>query len=595
MSPSPGDILRVRLDASTAHATRDAAPDASDAYGAPGAYGASGFPGGRGRAVLELLPKAHLPLDHPDMPLCLFGGPLSGTAAPLCGRSVAAAISPLTGTVFDAQLGGRLAFELAKSHLAGLVVTGRAAVPSGLVIEDGRARLTPCPEAAGLTTYELALGLRRPGALLCVGPAAFAGSPLAGIVTGRPGRVSRGGLGLCLAAKNLVYVAVSGSGRVSVADPAGFFAARADLLRLTAASPALSGAHGLSRYGTAALTDLTDSLCMTPTRNFRDTRFPGHMAVNAPALLREYAPRRAGCRACHLPCGRVAADGTPLPGMDALSHFTALAGNPDLKTAVAANARCVAMGLDPVSAASALACHAEISGEPLPPDRLLALVDDMGHGRGLGRELARGAAAYARDAGRPEAAMAVKDLELAAYDPRGAYGLALSYAVSTRGGCHLRAFCIGHEVLRKPVATDRFDFAGKARILFQAENALAAMDSLVACPYLALAASLEELAPVLCAVTGCAADPGEMARAGERVVYAERIINARRGFTAKQDDLPQRFFAEPGTPGEDFFVPPIDRAAFLAARAAYYRLRGLTPDGLPRADSARELGLPWTA
>ncbi|NDY57764.1 aldehyde ferredoxin oxidoreductase [Desulfovibrio sulfodismutans] len=582
MSVSPGDILRVRLEATTAHPERTANPSAS------------GFPGGRGRAVMELLPYAHLPFDHPDMPLCLFGGPLSGTTVPLCGRSIVAAISPLTGTVFDAQAGGRLAFALAGSGLAGVVVAGRADVPSGLEIVDGQAVLRPCPDWTALGATDIAARLRFPGEVLRTGPAAWTGAALAGVVAGRPGHVLRGGLGLCLAAKNLVYVAVSGSRAVHVADAAGLSLARADLMRLTAASPALAGAHGLSRFGTAALMDLTDSLGMTPTQNFRATRFPGQKAVNAPALARGYAPRRTGCRACHLPCGRMAADGTPLPDLDALSHFTALVDNPDLKTAVAANARCIDLGLDPVSAASVLACHAEISGEPLSPSRLLALVDDMGHGRGLGRELARGAAAYARGAGLPGAAMAVKGLELGAFDPRGAYGLALSYAVSTRGGCHLRAFGISHEVLRKPVATDRFDFAGKARILFQAENVLAALDSLVACPYLTLAASLEELAPALCAATGHPADPGEMARAGERVVYAERIINARRGFAVDQDDLPARFFTEPGTPGEDFAVPPIDRAAFLAARAAYYRIRGLTAAGLPRADTARELGLAWT-
>lgn len=581
MRDSPGDILRVRLDAPGAYAERHAAPSGS------------GFPGGRGRAVMELLPHATLPFDHPDMPLCLCGGPLSGTTVPFCGRSILAAISPLTGTVFDAQAGGRLAFELARSGLAGVVIAGRADAPSGLEIVDGRAILRPCPDWTSLWTTDIAARLRFPGEVLRVGPAAWSGAALAGVAVGRPGHVLRGGLGLCLAAKNLVYVAVSGSGAVPVAHAAGLARARADLMRLASASPALAGAHGISRYGTAALMDLTDSLCMTPTHNFRATRFPGQKAVNAPALARRYAPRRTGCRACHLPCGRMAADGTPLPDMDALSHFTALVGNPDLTTAVAANARCLELGLDPVSAASALACHAEISGESPPPLPLLDLLDDMGRGRGLGRELATGAAALALSAGRPEAAMAVKGLELPAYDPRGAYGLALSYAVSTRGGCHLRAFCIGHEVLRKPVATNRFDFAGKARILFQAENALAALDSLVACPFLALAASLEELAPALCAVTGHPADPGEMARAGERVVYAERILNARRGFAVDQDDLPGRFFSEPGTPGEDFSVPPIDRAAFLAARAAYYRLRGLTPDGLPLAGTARELGLPW--
>ena len=61
--------------------------------------------------------------------------------------------------------------------------------------------------------------------------------------------------------------------------------------------------------------------------------------------------------------------------------------------------------------------------------------------------------------------MSVKGLELPAYDPRGAYGMALAYCTSNRGGCHLRAYPISHEILRKPVATDRFSFDGKARII----------------------------------------------------------------------------------------------------------------------------------
>jgi len=583
MTARPGAILRVHLAPCGPRAARAPHPDPS------------GLPGGRGLAAMELSPHASLPFDHPDMPFCLFAGPLSGTATPLCGLAAAATVSPLTDTFFDAQIGGRLAFELAKSGLAGLVVTGRADAPSGLVVEDGDVRLIPCPEAAALTTSELAARLRFPGALLRVGPAAWTGSALAGIVADLPARATPGGLGLILAAKNLAFVAVRGSGRVPVADPGAFAAARADILRLTAASPALAGAHGIGRFGTAALMDLTDSRSMTPTANFRSTRFSGQKSVNAPALARLFAPRRTGCRACHLPCGRQDAHGRPLPDIDALSHFTALVDNFDPGAAVAANALCLDLGLDPAATASVLACHAEVTGARPGPSRLLALIDDTGRGLGLGRLLAMGPAAYARAAGHPEAAMAVKGLPLPAFDPRGGCGLALSLAVSTRGGCHLRAFSIGHEVLRKPVATDRFDFAGKARIIFQSENVLAAMDSLVACPYLALAASLEELAAAVTAVAGHAVSPADLARVGERTVYAERMLNARRGFTAANDDLQQRFFTQPGAAGEDFAVPPLDRAAFLAARAAYYRIRGLSPDGLPQAEKARELGLPWTA
>ncbi len=582
MRVTPGAILRVHLGPRGIEAATVPHPSPS------------GFPGGRGLAVMELFHRAHLPFDDPDMPLCLAAGPLAGVMAPLCGRAVIASVSPLTHTAFDAQAGGRLALELARCGLSGVTVTGRAAEPSGLVIVDGRATLRPCPALAGLSTSEVSSRLAFPGEVLRVGPAAASGAALAAVVATRHGETLRGGLGLSFAAKNLVYVAVRGTRPVPVADPARLAAAREDVLRLVAASPALSGGHGFARFGTAALFDLTDSLCMTPTRNFRATRFPAEKKVNAPALAALFAPRRAGCRACPVPCGKIARDGRPLPGIDALSHLTALVDNPDPRLAVAANALCADLGLDPVSAASALACHAEIAGGDIRPDRLPGLLEDMAHGRGLGRELAMGAAAHARSLGRPEAAMTVKSLELPAFDPRGACGLALSYAVSTRGGCAYRAFSIGHEVLRKPVATDRFSFAGKARMTAQSENALAALESLSACPFALLAASLEEYAPLLSAATGIETSAGELARVGEKVVLAERIINARRGVLAAADDLPARFFTEPGTPGEDFATPALDRQAFLAARAAYYRIRGLTPDGAPDPETAREPGLPWT-
>ena len=98
--------------------------------------------------------------------------------------------------------------------------------------------------------------------------------------------------------------------------------------------------------------------------------------------------------------------------------------------------------------------------------------------------------------------MSVKGQELPAYDPRGAYGMALAYAVSTRGGCHLRAYPISHEILRKPVATDRFTFSGKARIIKIAEDLNAVVDSLTACKFVFFAATLEEYAMALTAVTG---------------------------------------------------------------------------------------------
>lgn len=172
--------------------------------------------------------------------------------------------------------------------------------------------------------------------------------------------------------------------------------------------------------------------------------------------------------------------------------------------------------------------------------------------------------------------------------------MALAYATSTRGGCHLRAYPISHEILRKPVATNRFTFSGKARIIKIAEDMLSAVDSLTACKFIFFAATLEEYAGAYAAVTGVETTAQDLLRIGERIYYNERIMNAMNGFAAKDDDLPPRFFQEPGSGGSGINVPPINRADFLGARSNYYRIRGLDENGMPLKEKAEALGLPWT-
>jgi aldehyde:ferredoxin oxidoreductase len=180
---------------------------------------------------------------------------------------------------------------------------------------------------------------------------------------------------------------------------------------------------------------------------------------------------------------------------------------------------------------------------------------------------------------------------LPGYDPRGALGMALAYATSTRGGCHLRAYPISHEILRKPVATDRFSFEGKARIIKISEDVNAVIDSLTACKFIFFGSSLEEYAQALSAVTGVDHSANDLARIGERIYYQERIMNATVGFDIEDDDLPLRFFEEGGTDGPGFSVPPIDRAAFERTRRSYYKVRGLDERGHPTAEKIGALGL----
>ena len=445
----------------------------------------------------------------------------------------------------------------------------------------------------GMTTNRVKDQLGDKGSTLCIGPAAENGVRFSCISIDGHYLAGRNGLGLVCAAKNLKYVTVRGTGQTLVKDPGELKIAREDIFRLVAASPILFGELGITHYGTGALYDLMDTRHMMPTDNFRKTQFDSAGSMNPFAYKKKYGTARTGCRGCHILCKKQTDDGRAIPEFETMSHFSALLGNEDIETVVEANRLCNELGMDTISAAATLACHSEITGERISGDRVLELLTAIGTGTAEGALLKEGSAVYAAALGKPQISISVKGQELAAYDPRGAYGMALAYATSTRGACHLRAYPIGHEILRKPVATDRFSFSGKARIIKIAEDMNAVVDSLTACKFVFLSASLEEYARAYTAVTGEASSAQDLLAAGERIYYHDRIMNALNGFDASSDDLPERFFSQPGTGGAGFEVPPLNRAEFLETRAKYYRIRGLDANGLPTRETADRLGLEW--
>lgn len=551
------------------------------------------FVGGKGLAGYYLSDHITKSFDHPEMPILLFTGPLVGTASPTSGRMTIMSRSPLTGTVGDASVGGNLGTGLKRAGLDGVLITGQSSAWVGVEIRDDAVTFTDARQMCGEPIPKSAERLADSGAHLIIGPAAENGVRFASVMIDKHFTAGRSGLGLSFAAKRLKYLAVKGTGKVAVHDENGLKKARDDIRRLIAASPVLLGEHGISNLGTAALYDLMHARRMMPTNNFAGTFFPPAPELGAHRLKKRYHPKKAGCRGCHILCKKRTKEGEHLPEFETLSHFTALLENDDLDLACAANTLCNDLGMDTISAAATLSCHRELSGEKMRPDKLLSTLQDIAFGRGIGAELKMGSLYYATRHGRRELSMSVKGQELPAYDPRGAYGMALAYATSTRGGCHLRAYPISHEILRKPVVTDRFSFSGKARIIKIAEDANAIIDSLTACKFVFFACSLEEYACAFQAVTGVATTANDLSRIGERIYYHERMMNSLNGFDADDDDLPPRFFGEPGTDGPSFKTPVIDRTEFLKCREKYYKIRGLSRSGKPTREKAEELGLKW--
>jgi aldehyde:ferredoxin oxidoreductase len=549
------------------------------------------FIGGRGLAGYYIRKKITLDWHHPDMPLLLFAGPLVNTRSPTSGRMTIMSRSPLTGAVGDSSVGGSFGFQLKKAGFDGIIITGTSDRLCGIEIKNSNIHIADASHLKGRKTDETHSLLKSRGSTAVIGPAAENGVLFSSAIIDGHFAAGRSGIGLTFASKNLKYITVKGTGKTKVFDPIGLQSAREDVFRLTAASPILMGKFGIARFGTGALYDLMHARRMMPTENFRKTQFDQAFKLNAHAFKKKFKPKNTGCLGCHILCKKITKDRTTIPEFETMSHFSALLENTDMGTVLTANRICNEMGMDTISSAATLACYSEISGKKLSPKEIVSLLTDIGKKKGVGVELGQGAAKYADICGRSDLAMVVKGQELPAYDPRGAYGMALGYATSSRGGCHLRAYPISHEILRKPIATDRFSFNGKARMIKIGEDLNAVADSLTACKFIFFAASLEEYAKIYTAVTGVKASGQDLFEVGQRICYNERMMNAANGFTEKDDDLPVRFFTMPGYKDAGTHIKAIDRDAFLTARSNYYKVRKLNKNGMPILAVAQELGL----
>ncbi len=559
------------------------------------------FLGGRGLGAWLLWQEGRHGLDplDPGTPLVVAAGPLTGTRAPTASRTSLTTLSPLTGTVFDANSGGFFGIRLKRAGWDALWIEGRADEPLCLVVEPGRVRFEPARDlwGLGLRAARAALTGRfgRGYAVLAVGPAGETGSRLASI--GHDGRFfGRGGVGAVMGSKNLKAVLVRGDRPVRVADPEAFAFVVGECRKWIAAHPITSRA--LPEFGTAVLVNVINAVGAFPAANFRSSRFDRAEAISGEALNDRLTKGRKGCPGCPVACGRrIRLDGREAEGpeFETLWSFGADLGLGDLEAVARLNLLANDLGLDTISAGSTLAAARELfeagvlGWDPLEGGAagVARLLEEMARGRGRGALLRHGSLHLGREVGRPEVSMSVKGLELPAYDPRGCQGQGLSYATSNRGGCHLRAYLVAPEILATPKLVDRFAWSGKAGLVIVAQNLNAAVDSLVLCRFTGFALREDYYARLLRAATGMDVDAQGLMTIGERIYTLERLINVERGFTRDHDTLPRRLLEEPVSEG-----PSAGHVVRLEPMLEeYYRFRGWDASGRPCAAKVEGLGL----
>jgi aldehyde:ferredoxin oxidoreductase len=558
------------------------------------------FLGGVGLATYLMHRESSASVDPlaAEAPLIFSLSPLVGTSLTTSAKFAVVAKSPLTDRLNDALSSSHFAIAAKKAGCDAIVITGQCAEPSLLLIDEGRVSILPARGLWGLTVEEAAarlasrLGPRFHAAV--IGPA---GENLVRYATiSHDNRhAGRGGLGAVMGSKRLKAVAVAGSQRVGVADPAGVVAAAKDLSQRSF-GPATAKYREL---GTVANLLAFNRLSALPTRNFQQGSFAEAAALSGEELNRAHRLARRSCAACTIGCEHIYSISPSQPNGDgagqvrleyeSLFALGPLCGIGDPAVVLRAAQRCDQLGLDTISAGATIAFAMECAEKGLlaEPDlcfgnggMLLALVEQIGRREGLGNLLAEGSRRAALRIGGDASDFAphVKGLELPGYEPRALQAMALGFAVGSRGADHNRSGA--YEVDFSSQADRLCGSPAAARLAVETEDRAALLDSLILCKFLRgiFTDLYAESAALLARVTGWDVTADELRTVARRIVTAKKLYNLREGWTAAEDTLPERFLTQrlPAGTGRQANLP---RERLQEMIQAYYAARGWDQEG----------------
>ncbi|MFP4480298.1 MAG: aldehyde ferredoxin oxidoreductase family protein [Desulfohalobiaceae bacterium] len=578
--------------------------------------------------LYRLCPPKIRPFD-PKAPLILGVGPLGGTPAPCSGRFSVTFKSPLTGIFADSNCGGHFGPELKMAGFDHLIVTGASDHPVYLLIDNGQIELRSATELWGLNTSETEEHIKselgdRTFQIACIGPAGESLVRFAAIIANKARAAARGGPGAVMGAKKLKAIAVRGDLGLKIWDPAGFETACQKAQQAIVEDPLYSQA---STYGTACITGMAQALGFLPTRNFQESTFEGASCMFGDVIQNNYLTRHKGCFNCPISCSKYCTvssgeyKGTEGEGpeYESITAFSAKCGNSNLPSVLHANMICNRLGLDTISAGSTIAWAMECFergiltqgtagldlafGNHQQMNELLYLI---AHRQGIGDILAKGALQASRQIGGEDYVVHNKGLEYPGVDVRGTKGMALGFAVSPRGGDHLKGlplFEVAPDVYNKemqqelgitPGGSYWLEYEGKPEFMRWHEDWHCVVDSLGLCKLEGIA--IKPLFPrhfleLFQTATGCKLDIEDLRRAGERIWNLERAFNARLGLGKKEDMPPSRMLKDPIRTGPAM-GELLEEEKFMSMLEEYYRQRGRDPDsGIPDSEKLKELGL----
>jgi len=568
----------------------------------------------------------------PDNLLAFTNGPLTGTQVTMSGRIAICTKSPLTGGVTDSHHGGWSGARLKWAGFDGLMFEGQADEPVYAHVEDGEVELRDASHLWGMDVHDAVDAIEEEVdgeygknlSVMTIGQAGENEVKFACIVNEDDRASGRGGTGCVMGNKNLKAVVVKSSTQMpKPADSETFREGHKQAMQLIQESD-VTGPNegGLSVYGTNVLMNVTEEMDGLPTRNgrFTSTRAEAEDEPDEPNIEAEKVSGEnvrenilvdePTCHSCPVACKKEVEVDVMHKGeemnvrMESFEYESAWALGPNSmnddrdKVAVMID-RCNDYGMDTIEAGNMLAMAMEMTEKGYvdagldwgDADEMIDMLGRIARREDeLADALADGAAGAAEAFDAHDCRLDVKNETIPAYDPRGLKGMAIGYATSNRGACHLRGYTPAAEILGIPEEVDPLEWEGKGELCATFQDLHAISDSFDICKFNAFAEGIEEYVLQYNGITGLDVDEDDLMTAGERIYNLERYYNNLAGFDGDDDDLPDRFVegadgAIPGKGGAEGELAELDRM-----KEEYYDVRGWV-DGVVPDEKLDELDI----
>jgi aldehyde:ferredoxin oxidoreductase len=554
----------------------------------------------------------------PDNLLIFAVGPLTGTKIYNSNRFDVITKSPLTDIFGEANSGGFWGEVFKKCGYDAVVIKGVSKRPVYLYIDEQQVKIEDAAELWGKETFAVDGLLRekygKTSQAALIGPAGENLVRIANITTdGKHARAAgRCGVGAVMGSKKLKAIVVNGNREPEVAYPQKV----QDLIR-SLAPTMKEGTTGIRQYGTSVGMQYCEEIGNIPVKNWYQGPWPeGAKKISGQAMADSILTDRYHCGRCVISCGRVVKSvGGPYAGVEIggpeYETLGLLGSNllvDDLQAVATSNELCNRYGLDTISTGGVIGFAMEAYERGLISKKDTGGIDlQWGNGKavhemieaiafrkGFGNVLAEGVKRAADRLGgvAKEFAVHVKGLEPPAHDPRAKVTVAVGFATSNRGACHLQAFSHDFEEgafiadLGLPQMKDRFALEGKVENTIRLQHLMCMFDALTCCKFALFGGlTVQPLTQFLNHVTGWDFDTDDFFKAGERMYNLKRLYNVRAGISRKDDVLPPRMAVHKRGGGTNF-LPPIN-----SLLNEYYRLRGWDEFGIPTPEKRRELGI----